>query len=47
MTQSMADAFAAGIAAHPADWHMLARLWQEDLDPARRARRGQPVTVPQ
>ncbi|HEV7208209.1 MAG TPA: phosphatidylinositol mannoside acyltransferase [Mycobacteriales bacterium] len=47
MTQSMADAFAAGIAAHPADWHMLARLWQEDLDPARRARRGQPVAVPQ
>ena len=36
MTQAMADAFAASIAAHPADWHMLQRLWQADLDPARR-----------
>jgi len=33
MTQAMADAFAAGIAAHPADWHMLQRLWQDDLEP--------------
>ena len=31
MTQALADAFAAGIAAHPADWHMLQRLWAEDL----------------
>ena len=29
-------AFAAGIAAHPQDWHMLQRLWLADLDPARR-----------
>jgi KDO2-lipid IV(A) lauroyltransferase len=36
MTQTMADAFAASIAAHPADWHMLQRLWRDDLDPARR-----------
>ncbi|MCW2667164.1 MAG: lipid biosynthesis acyltransferase [Frankiales bacterium] len=38
MTQQLADAFAAGIAAHPADWHMLQRLWLEDLaadDPRR------------
>ena len=38
MTQAMADAFAAGIAAHPADWHMLQRLWLDDLaatDPRR------------
>lgn len=35
MTQSMADAFAEGIAAHPADWHMLSRLWQDDLDRSR------------
>jgi phosphatidylinositol dimannoside acyltransferase len=33
MTQAMADAFAAGIAEHPADWHMLQRLWLEDLEP--------------
>jgi phosphatidylinositol dimannoside acyltransferase len=35
MTQALADAFAAAIAAHPADWHMLQRLWQDDLDPER------------
>ena len=33
MTQALADAFAAGIAAHPADWHMLQRLWTDDLEP--------------
>ena len=33
MTQQLADAFARGIAAHPADWHMLQRLWLDDLDP--------------
>ena len=41
MTQALADAFAAGIAAHPADWHMLQRLWLADLpadDPRRTAR---------
>ena len=27
MTQALADAFAAGIAEHPEDWHMLQRLW--------------------
>ncbi|MCO5996850.1 phosphatidylinositol mannoside acyltransferase [Actinoallomurus rhizosphaericola] len=31
MTQSLADAFAGGIAAHPEDWHMLQRVWLEDL----------------
>lgn len=38
MTQSVADAFARGIADHPADWHMLQRLWLDDLaadDPRR------------
>ncbi len=34
-TQRVADAFAREIAAHPADWHMLQRLWTADLDPAR------------
>ncbi len=36
MTQALADAFAHGvdgIAAHPQDWHMLQRLWTDDLDP--------------
>ena len=32
MTQDLADAFADGIAAHPQDWHMLQRLWLDDLD---------------
>jgi KDO2-lipid IV(A) lauroyltransferase len=33
--QALADAFAADIAEHPADWHMLQRLWLADLDPSR------------
>jgi KDO2-lipid IV(A) lauroyltransferase len=32
MTQALADVFAAGIAEHPEDWHMLQRLWLADLD---------------
>ncbi|MFJ8693689.1 phosphatidylinositol mannoside acyltransferase [Streptomyces roseolilacinus] len=35
MTQALADAFAAGIADHPEDWHMLQRLWPADPDPAK------------
>jgi len=35
MTQEMADAFAAGISAHPEDWHMMQRLWAADLEPGR------------
>ena len=31
MTQGVADAFAREIAQHPADWHMLQKLWLEDL----------------
>jgi KDO2-lipid IV(A) lauroyltransferase len=34
-TQAMADLFAAGIAARPADWHMLQQLWLADLPPRR------------
>lgn len=34
MTQAMADAFADSIAAHPADWHMLQRIWPDSPDPA-------------
>ncbi|WP_028814111.1 phosphatidylinositol mannoside acyltransferase [Streptomyces flavidovirens] len=33
MTQALADAFATGIAEHPEDWHMLQRLWLDDLEP--------------
>ncbi|WP_051326182.1 phosphatidylinositol mannoside acyltransferase [Glycomyces tenuis] len=32
-TQAMADAFAEGIRAHPADWHMLQRFWAADFEP--------------
>lgn len=35
LCQTLADTFAEGIAAHPADWHMLQRLWLVDLDPSR------------
>lgn len=31
MTQALADTFAEGIAAHPEDWHMLQKVWVEDL----------------
>jgi KDO2-lipid IV(A) lauroyltransferase len=36
-TQKVADVFAADIAAHPEDWHMLQKLWVADLPPRRRA----------
>lgn len=35
-TQRIADVFAAGIAAHPQDWHMLQRIWTDDAGPTRR-----------
>jgi KDO2-lipid IV(A) lauroyltransferase len=31
MTQSVARVFERGIAAHPTDWHMLQRVWVDDL----------------
>ena len=34
----MADRFAANIAAHPADWHMMQPQWLADLSAERRAR---------
>jgi lauroyl/myristoyl acyltransferase len=37
MTQELALAFEAGIREHPADWHMLQRVFVADLDPARLA----------
>ena len=36
-TQKVADVFAADIAAHPEDWHMLQKLWVADLPARRRA----------
>jgi KDO2-lipid IV(A) lauroyltransferase len=45
MTQVMADAFAEGISAHPQDWHMLQRLWRDDLDATTLARQDKPVDV--
>jgi lauroyl/myristoyl acyltransferase len=35
-TQKLADTYAADIAAHPADWHMLQKLWLADLSEERR-----------
>jgi len=35
-TQRLADLFAGDISAHPADWHMLQKLWLADLPSARR-----------
>lgn len=37
-TQALADRFAANIAAHPEDWHMLQPLWWADLSQSRRDR---------
>jgi KDO2-lipid IV(A) lauroyltransferase len=37
MTQQVARVFEEGIAAHPADWHMLQRVFVADLDPERLA----------
>jgi KDO2-lipid IV(A) lauroyltransferase len=37
MTQELAHAFETGIRAHPADWHMLQRVFVADLDPERLA----------
>ena len=34
LTQRLADVFAANVQAHPEDWHMLARFWRDDLEPA-------------
>ncbi len=37
MTQQVARVFEAGIAEHPEDWHMLQRVFSDDLDLARLA----------
>ncbi len=33
MTQGVASAFQDAITDHPTDWHMLQRLWLDDLEP--------------
>ena len=33
MTQALAGVFEQGIREHPEDWHMLQRLWLDDLEP--------------
>ncbi len=38
ITQAVARSFERDIAAHPADWHMLQRLWVADLPPRNTAR---------
>jgi phosphatidylinositol dimannoside acyltransferase len=38
MTQELARCFEAGIREHPADWHMVQRVFVADLDQARLAR---------
>ncbi|MCV2491426.1 phosphatidylinositol mannoside acyltransferase [Geodermatophilus sp. YIM 151500] len=41
--QAVADAFTAGIAERPEDWHMLGRIWADvPADPPRRAAAGRP-----
>jgi KDO2-lipid IV(A) lauroyltransferase len=37
-TQELADVFAADLAAHPADWHMLQPIWTVDRTPIEVAR---------
>ena len=37
LTQTIADRIADGIAKHPADWHMLQKLWLDEPAPARPA----------
>jgi lauroyl/myristoyl acyltransferase len=37
MTQDLVRVFEQGIAAHPEDWHMLQRVWLEDLTPRQEA----------
>ncbi|MEI8057846.1 MAG: phosphatidylinositol mannoside acyltransferase [Actinomycetes bacterium] len=35
VTQKVADRFEEIIGEHPADWHMMQRVWVDDLDPTR------------
>ncbi|GAA3657384.1 phosphatidylinositol mannoside acyltransferase [Nonomuraea antimicrobica] len=33
LAQGLADVFEKGISEHPEDWHMMQRLWLDDLEP--------------
>ena len=46
MCQQLADNYAQGIAAHPADWHMMQKFFLADLDPAK-APKATAVVVPE
>ena len=53
MTQAMARVFEQGISEHPEDWHMLQKVFVNDLDPerlarsrARAAQRQRPAATP-
>ncbi len=35
MMQGVADAFTSGLREHPQDWHMMQKVFVEDLDPRR------------
>ena len=37
-TQGWVDALSVAIREHPEDWHMLQKVFVDDLDPARYAR---------
>jgi KDO2-lipid IV(A) lauroyltransferase len=45
LTQKVADLMAVGIAEHPADWHMLQRLWMSDRTPSEGARMAVPPSA--
>ncbi|GAB2933677.1 phosphatidylinositol mannoside acyltransferase [Micromonospora polyrhachis] len=45
LTQRVADCLAAGIAAHPEDWHMLQRMWLDDPTGAATTVPAEPVGV--
>jgi KDO2-lipid IV(A) lauroyltransferase len=45
MCQQLADNYAAGIAAHPADWHMMQKFFLADLDPAKAPKAAEPASA--
>ena len=46
LTQTIADRLADGIAKHPADWHMLQKLWLDEQPRAEQPRAEQPRAEP-
>ena len=33
--QLLADCYEQAVSTHPTDWHMLQRVWLDDLDPSK------------